>query len=152
MVITYVFLSMIGGLAIIGTIFMVFGIVLKNRATKALKICTEKTPGTVVNLVATNYEHIGIGEVRMEYWTPVYEYYVEGEKYIKLSNVGRDKDSIKIGEEVTLYYNPNNPKEIFIPRENISKIASIFQKISVGLAIVIVILLIVMITLNTGAV
>ena len=60
-------------------------------------------------------------------WYPIYQYYVNGEMIVQQSEFGSGQDTFQQGQQVTLYYNPDNPKEIFVPEEEPETAAKIFN-------------------------
>lgn len=64
-------------------------------------------------------------------WYPIYEYYTNGELVVQQSEFGGAQNTFQKGQQVTLYYNPNNPQEIFVPDEKPETASKIFRIMSV---------------------
>lgn len=64
-------------------------------------------------------------------WYPIYQYYVNGEQIVLQSEFGGAENTFQKGQQVTLFYNPDNPKEIFVPEEKPETVSRIFKIMSV---------------------
>ena len=105
------------GEILIGAIFLVIGIVLILISLRKRKVCTEVTTAKVIDTQTSvnrekNYNSDGGYEINTSVSiTPIYEYYVNGNKYIGKAN--SNKSVVTIGQEVQIHYNPNKPQEFY---------------------------------------
>lgn len=94
---------------------------------KKEKRCTCKTYGKIINNIRRT-EHIGSrsnGNYRRYIrWYSLCEYTVEETKCIRETNIGT-LEPRKVGQIVTVYYNPNNCHEAYIEGDNNSGIKAI---------------------------
>ena len=115
----------------LGIVFLILGIAINNNRKKKEKRCTLKTCGKVINVVKhNNYDNSQ--EIRTSSWYPVIEYRI-GENIIKAeSHYGNIKPQYKIGQEVQIYYNPQNYNEYYIEG---NKVQTTISKIFMGVGI-----------------
>ena len=100
-----------------GTIFTLTGVLLLLIRSKRKANCTSVTKGTVTDIV----KRTGIYDKEYGYstlWHPVFEYTVDGVKYVKESNYGTTKAKFGIGQELEILYNPDNNNEYYVKEEN----------------------------------
>lgn len=112
------FVIMFSGIwAFIGTIFFIIGIVMiKNRKRKE-RNCTLKTYGKVKDIVRRqSYDSDG---GYSSSWHPVFEYKIGELTFIKESNYGSSQSKYAIGQDVEVYYSPDDYNEYYIANENI---------------------------------
>lgn len=112
--------SFLFSMSMFGIFFYVLYNIDKKKGT-----CTCKTTATVreiqedkknwydVDFVLRRYQYSG--DRHSSY--PVYEYYVNGINIRRRGNVGIKEDDFYPGQTVELYYNPENPDEIYVPQE-----------------------------------
>jgi len=92
---------------IIGTIMMINTLLYRKTM---LQKCTLKTEGTCIELRMMIREGIGKG---ITVYSPIYEYYIDGQKYI-YDNYPYSNISVpKIGDKEILYINPDNFNEAY---------------------------------------
>ena len=144
---TLVFVIMFSGIwALIGVIFFVIGIALLNNRKKKEINCTSKTYGKVTDLVRhENYNEDGGYSTS---WHPVIEYNVGELKFIKESVYGSSQSKYAIGQDVEIYYNPEEYNEYYIVGDTLPKTcATIFTIVGIG-AIIIAVFSAILILLN----
>ena len=115
------FIIMFSGIwGIVGSIFFIIGIVmLKNRRKKQIN-CTSKTYGKVKDIV--RHENYNSNDGYTSSWHPIFEYNIGELKFIKESSYGSSKSKYAIGQEIEVYYNPEDYNDYYIAGENTSKI------------------------------
>ncbi|MCH5316255.1 MAG: DUF3592 domain-containing protein [Eubacterium sp.] len=108
---------------VVGVVFIIAGIIVMIQGNISEQRCTEKTTGTVVELViekSTTSNH------RTSYiYFPVIEYQVGDRTISKKSNSGQNPPKYKVGQQVEIYYNPNNVEEYYIKGESAPKFIGI---------------------------
>ena len=108
-----------GILVLIGVIFFIIGMaMLKNRKRKEIK-CTSKTYGKVTDIVR-HQSHDSDGGYSSS-WHPVFEYNIGELKFIKESLYGRSQSKYAIGQEVEVYYNPEDYNDFYIAGETLPR-------------------------------
>jgi len=116
----------------IGIIFLVVGIGLIVSRNHKRGICTQPISAKIVDMQESHrWDSDGYVSVM---WFPVYEYYFNGEKIVKCSNVGGSKQSIHMGKTVEIFINPNNPDEFYCEKDALKFVASVF--IGVGAVLI----------------
>lgn len=100
-----------------GVAFLIFGLIFSIVGFRKKKVCTEIANATVVDSETTidrerrrdsdgGYEtHTTVNFI------PIYEYYVDGNKYTVKGSSKRT--AIVTGQTVQIHYNPNNPSEFY---------------------------------------
>lgn len=106
-----------GMFGLVGIIFFIIGIFLIINRKKKEKNCTSKTYGKVIDIVKVRYNDVGKGYSYM--WHPVFEYNIGNQKLIKQSAYGKVKCNYAIGQNVEIYFNPENYNEYYVAGENI---------------------------------
>lgn len=83
----------------------------------ALRIkCSRKTEGKIVSTYVKT-ECTGRGGAYVKYYYPVYEYEVNGRKYIgKPNQYSKYENWYKLGDVAQISYNPGNPEEMTTKR------------------------------------
>lgn len=126
-----------------GVIFAVIGVILM-MVTHGKKVrCTSVTTAKVVDIirdVRRNYSsrgagrgvNITVGNMNMAVgnnapynttsFYPLFEYNVDGVKYVRKSSSGASSPKYGIGEEVEIHYNASNPNEFYDGKGNASMI------------------------------
>ena len=101
--------------------------------------CTERTDGVIVEIICSNED--GYDTKRTTY-RPIVEYTVGSETYShKVTNPGR-KHTFEIGEKMEVYYEPDNPDNAFVEREEAgNSIASKVMFVCAGLNVLFAIIL-----------
>ena len=118
-------LTLIGVLfAVVGIIFATAGIVVMVQGNSLEKRCTEEAIGTVVEITCeTSYS-----ETENQYtytYYPVIEYQVGDRIISQKSRTGQYPPKYQVGEQVEIYFNPNNVEEYFIKGDSTPKFLGI---------------------------
>lgn len=79
------------------------------------EVCIELTDATVIRLDKTREK---VNDEYVYRWSPVYEYYVDDVRYEKESTSYYKRGVFEEGDQVDVYYNPEDPEEVYIPAEN----------------------------------
>lgn len=119
-------------LLIMGVVFGGFSIGMKISAANKKNVCTQKTWGTVTDIIKSEIAG-NIGEAPMITWNPIFTYEANGQKISKRSNYGGAQQDFYLNQRVTVYYNPENPNEYYVQEEQVSKIQTIFLIVSLAL-------------------
>lgn len=128
---TLMFVIIFSGIWIlIGVIFFIIGIaMLKSRKRKEIE-CTSKTYGKVTDVVR-HQSHDSDGRYSSS-WHPVFEYNIGELKFIKESLYGRSQSKYAIGQEVEVYYNPEDYNDFYIAGETLPRtIGTIFTIVGI---------------------
>lgn len=131
----WIFYLIIAGFTLMGLIFLCIGIGLYFVNKRKYSVCTQPITATVIdvrketinNSSSTEYEP------KITSWFPVYEYVVRGITLKKKAFVGTAKPEVTVGEQVSIFINPNNPEEFYCPSEKRMLLQKIFMGIGVGL-------------------
>lgn len=108
----------------LGVVFLLLGIGMKISWNRKERVCTQPCNATIVDVQREVSR--SADDSYMESWYPVYEYYANGTTIQRRSSVGRRKNDFIIGSRVTLYLNPEKPREYFCPEEKTGLILRIF--------------------------
>lgn len=126
----------VGVSIIFWVISVIFLVVAKNSANslgEKKKKCVSETTATVIDI---KEEQMRTSDGYSYTWYPVYEYTIDGEKMTRKSNIGNGKNHFEKGQQVTLYYNPDNSEEIYVPEENAESLAVFFKIMGIVFLIV----------------
>ena len=119
-----------------------------NRKNKE-KNCTSKTYGKVIDIVKVRYNAVGKGYSYM--WHPVYEYNIGNQKFIKQSAYGRTECKYAVGQNVEIYFNPENYNEYYVAGENVPKtLGIIFTCVGIVLIIIAIFLALLIFAVSFG--
>lgn len=103
--------------------FIIIGISALNNVKKKNMICNSITEGEVVDIVKlTNYNDLLAPGILY----PVFEYSVEGKKYVKKSNFGTITQKYIKGNKVQIHYNSDNCDQFYVEGENMQRNLGIF--------------------------
>ncbi len=124
---------------VVAIILIVIGVFILNRTDKFMK-----SANTTTAKVYTERNTYEINESHPNYYRSYAEYYVNGVRYYEPINTSKTKFSLgpfsytktRDGEEIIIYYNPNNPSEIMEKQTNS------FGYFFIGLGVIIIISLI----------
>lgn len=97
--------------SLFGSVFLVLGIKGIKRVNEKRRRCTSKTCGRVKEMVNRSYR-----DSKNEYsykWCPIFEYSIGEQKIIKES-YGRRFKYYSVGQEVEVYYNPNDYEDYYV--------------------------------------
>lgn len=102
---------------------------LKSRKRKEIE-CTSKAYGKVTDVVRhQSYDSDGRYSSS---WHPVFEYNIGELKFIKESSYGRSQSKYAIGQEVEVYYNPEDYNDFYIAGETLPRtIGTIFTIVGI---------------------
>lgn len=93
----------------VGLIFLIIGLLMRYNKMSKVRECIAVTVGNVTGIDARNNHSEG-GKSNH----PVFEYYVDGQNFRQVSNVGGSKIKLKVGQSVTIHYSPKNPKKYYV--------------------------------------
>lgn len=105
----------------IGVILIVLGIVAMTQGNALKKRCTQKTTGTVVEIVSIVHPD----DTSPTYF-PVIEYQAGDSTISQMSNSGQYPSKYREGDRVEIYYNPNNVQEFIIKGDSTPNFVGIF--------------------------
>ncbi|MCH5157506.1 MAG: DUF3592 domain-containing protein [Clostridiales bacterium] len=108
---------------LIGIIFVVAGVIVLKQGDSLAKRCTEETIGTVVEIISER-SYSSDNQFTYTYY-PVIEYQVGERTISQKSRSGQDPPKYKVGQQVEIYYNPNNVEEYIIKEDSTTKILGI---------------------------
>ena len=133
---TLMFVMMYSGIwALVGVAFFIIGMVMLNNRKKKEINCTSKTYGKVTDIV--RHQSYDIDGGYNSSWHPVFEYNIGELKFIKESPYGKSQSKYAIGQDVEVYYNPEDYNEYYIAGDALPKtLATIFT--IVGIAAIII--------------
>ena len=111
-----------GTFTLLGLIFIIIGIGIHINKKKKEISCTSMTYGKVTDLVRRqNYNG---NEGYSSSWHPVFEYNVGERKFIKEYPYGSSQTKYAIGQNVEVYFNPENYHEYYIAGDTLPKTLS----------------------------
>ena len=93
------------------------------------KVCTEQVVGTVCE-IETKKSRRGTN------YYPVFKYKVNGSEYEQVSAEGNGVPRFVIGERVTVFYNPGDPKKYYIGEDKFKAVLG-FIFVAVGIYVII---------------
>lgn len=131
------FVIIFGGIfSLLGFVFLTVGILmLKNKKKKELN-CTSQTYAKVIDLIKRENNNNYDGYYSTS-WHPVIEYTIGTQKIVKESPYGNYKPKYEIGQDVELFYNPENYNEYYIKGDNILElVGTIFATVGVILIMI----------------
>ena len=119
-----------GIFGLVGAIFLAIGIFILQGHRRMLQRCTSRTWGKVTDLI----EHRDRDGKR--FWHPVFEYTVGDRKYIKESGYGSSPSPFAVGQNVAVYFNPNDFEDYFAEGETAPDLlGKIFTAVGAGLLV-----------------
>ena len=92
-----------------GTAFICIAICLYLRTSRWQRQCSAHTPGRIVDNV-----YVKLGKESTKTWHPTAAYAIGNKMYSQVSWYGAKQKKYKIGDDVTVCYDPNNHSDIFI--------------------------------------
>ena len=116
---------------LIGAIFLIIGIAMYYNNKRKKVNCTSSTYGKVTDIVRhQSYDRDGGYSSN---WHPIFEYNVGELKFIKESPYGSSQSKYAIGQNVEVYFNPENYNEYYIAGDTLpTKLAKIFIFVGIG--------------------
>lgn len=129
----------VAGLGLLGLIFLVLGSGMLSTESKKHKGCTQETTARVRELKEKQSGKPGKpGSVR---YYPVFEYRANGQLIREESKIGSDKPVYKAGDEVKIFYNPDNKREFYISdSKSASVIGSVFTILGISAVLAIAVI------------
>jgi len=120
-----------------GVLFIIIGIFVLNQSSSLKRRCTQETMGTVVDVIREeDYTHEVKSYKRYTYF-PVIEYQTEDGTITQKSKSGQRPPKYTKGEQVQIFYNPNNVQEYIINGDsNLNFIGIIFVVIGIVAVVV----------------
>lgn len=101
-------------------LFLLVAFALVIKIVNMMNKCTQPAIAKVLGYQSETKENYdtetGITSTSTVFF-PIYEYYVNGERVELKSTTGTSKRNWPNGTDITIRYNPNSPKEIFVPYE-----------------------------------
>ena len=124
--------------AFVGIIFLIIGLVMLNNRKKKEINCTSVTYGKVTDIVKhRRYDNDG---GYSSSWHPVLEYSIGDLKFIKESPYGSFQSKYAIGQNIEVYYNPEDYNEYYIAGDTLPKtLATIFTIVGIGVIFIAII-------------
>mgnify|MGYP001052580496 FL=1 len=115
-------------------IFLFVSYIMYRCKTKVLKEikekkerCTFVTAAILVD-IHKRYDRLHSDERPTYYFYPIYKFIADnGNEVVVKNNISINPKLLKIGQQVTLYFNPNNLNEIYVPEEKAEDSAKIFS-------------------------
>lgn len=129
---TVVFPILTAGFLFLGIVFTGLGIVFKSVFTKKAEACTAQTTAVVEEINREVNLSTGIDSYRS--WFPVFSYKANNRKITVRSKIGHEKKIFEKGQKVTLFYNPDNVREYYVPEENASALTKLFLIMGISFA------------------
>ena len=105
---------------LVGIIFIVAGIIVMKQGDSLKQRCSEEAIGTVVEVICESDYSTTENTYTYTYY-PVIEYQVGDRMLSQKSRSGQDPPKYKVGDQVEIYYNPNNVEEYFIKGDSTPK-------------------------------
>ena len=103
----------------VGFIFLIVGLIITNSRKKKEIKCTSQTTGIVKDIVRHRSYSNGTYSSTLH---PVFEYTIGNQTFVKESSYGSSFTKYSIGQEVEIFYNPQNYHEYYVPGDNIPKV------------------------------
>lgn len=92
-----------------GVLFISIGYINYSWASEKWRNCTEETEGVVVDFKSK----LSMSSSNKILY-PIVRYYVNDKGYKITSGSGTNRQKLKVGDAVTIRYNPDNPKQMLI--------------------------------------
>ena len=108
---------------LVGIIFVTVGIIVMKQGDRLKKRCTEETIGTVVEVICERDSNTTSDSTYTYY--PVIEYQVGDRTISQKSRSGQNPPKYQVGQQVEIYYNPNNVEEYIIKGDSTPKFLGI---------------------------
>jgi len=100
-------------------IFVIMGINTLKQQRYLRTVCTEQTGGIVYDFKVTGTETYDNedGYTDNRIYLPMFKYEVADVTYTSESDFGTAKKRFKLGQEVIVNYNPDNPVDSYVPED-----------------------------------
>lgn len=106
-----------GGIfTLLGIVFLTIGLMMKKFLRRRQEKASAVTTATVVEIVKRR-NRSGSNGCRSTSYCPVYEYYANGAARRVCSRVGSSPCPFHVGEQLELYFDPDDPAKIYIEKE-----------------------------------
>jgi hypothetical protein len=132
-----------GVFILVGAIFLIIGIAMFNNRKKKERNCILMTHGKVTDMVRRK-SYNRDGEYTLS-WYPVIEYNVGELKFTKESPYGSYQPKYTIGQDIEVYYNPEDYDEYYIAGDSLPKtlatILTVVGIVAISIAIISAILI-----------
>ena len=104
----------------IGAILMLTSIGMTKENNRLREICTEETSGIVTDYHVIGRVYIDEDDKQQDTrnYYPIIEYQAGGKPYTWQSELGKSTKDYRIGAALVVYYAPNDPATVFIPKEH----------------------------------
>jgi len=113
----------------IGIVFIAAGVLVYNQQNEKSKVCTEEVEAVITNIESERYYDSSDHEYDTRHIVYIsYEY--ENNAYDEVLNYY--ESSMYTGKEITIYVNPNNPREI-----HLGAVESVFAFIISGMGLLV---------------
>lgn len=131
-------------LLFIGLIFSITGSVMLYSSQKMKLICTEKVSAVITDIEKSSNRsltpHKTNGSTYKTMNIPVFTYTVNGNEYTQSSsfNTNTNTNTYNVGDVMDIYYNPDNPNQIFVESNSSGSFFICALFIGVGLLITVI--------------
>ena len=138
----WIFYLIIIGFFLMGIIFLCIGIGLYFSNKRKFSVCTQPVTASVIDIQKETINNSSSTEyeAKIASWFPVYEYVINGITFKKKAFVGTAKPEVTVGEQVSIFINPNNPEEFYCPHEKRILLQKIFMGVGIELIVLALIL------------
>ena len=127
---------------LVGIIITIAGVFVMKQSDSLKQRCTEKAIGTVVEIVCREDYDYNDDELDVYYY-PVIEYQAGDITISQMSKSGQYPSKYKVGDQVEIYYNPNNAEEYIIKGDSTANFLGIgfivFGSISVAVGLIVLV-------------
>jgi len=127
---------------ILGSIFTIVSFLVNKHFNEKKERCRYKTVGNIVDIKKriSYIHHIGKPNEKMVSEVNCYEYECNFQKLKVWGNIGNMPGKFQIGQQVTLYCNPNNPNEFYSEEESSKTVITVLKFVGIGVLALAIIL------------
>lgn len=129
-------------LLFIGLIFSITGSVMLYSSQKMKLMCTEKVSAVITDIEKSSNRsltpHKTNGSTYKTMNIPVFTYTVNGNEYTQSSSFNTNTNTYNVGDVMDIYYNPDNPNQIFVESNSSGSFFICALFIGVGLLITVI--------------
>lgn len=111
------------------------GILYANHKNTIL--CTESTNATVVEMKKEVHRNRGGSGSYGTTWKPVVEYYAGNQFIHQVASTGSNPTKYKVGDRISIKYNPKNPTNFIIEGDNLMSMVGI---VFIGVSLMLIVL------------
>ncbi len=120
-----------GAFALVGVTFLAIGIFMLREHKRKLQRCTSRTWGKVIGLIERR-DKDGV-----RFLHPVFEYTVGDRTLIKESGYGSTGQQFQEGQNVVIYFNPNDYDDYYAEGETVSNtLGVVFTAVGSGTLVI----------------